>query len=159
MKLRTMKLALAVLILAGTALAQIQPAGTYALSWFYDAQGNTGIVSTVRQIDPTTKLPFTELFYSFCVETTAAVCQEGNGVIPNSAFVGTVSTKLNHPELLTLYADTTVPSMQNWLCIAPNYDTASCGSTAPGTGGLISVSFAKNNTWARLTTSYITWVR
>lgn len=125
---------------------------TFANSWFFDQQGNTGIVSVVREPDPTTGQPFTQLFYSFCVETEAAQCQEGTGIIPNATFQGQIHSK-HAKDTLTLLADTTVPGFQNWLCITPNYDTASCGSTAPATGGLIQVTFVKTFDVARVTTS------
>jgi hypothetical protein len=124
-------------------------AQTMAVSWFLTPDGSTGIVSVIRQGNPVT----TQLFYSTCVETEDAVCQEGSGYIPNSAFTGTVHAKLTQPDTMALYADTTAPSFTNWLCITPNYDTATCGSTAPATGGIIAVSWAKTNTWARITTS------
>ena len=122
---------------------------TFALSWFYTPDGSTGIVSVIRQGNPVT----TQLFYSTCVETDDSVCQEGSGYIPNSAFTGTVHAKLTQPDTIALNADTTAPSFTNWLCITPNYDTATCGSTAPATGGIIAVSWAKTNTWARITTA------
>jgi hypothetical protein len=142
------------LLLPGAAFAQStsqSTSQTLALSWFYTPDGSTGIVSVIRQGNP----PTTQLFYSTCVETEQPVCQEGTGPIPNSAFLGNVSTNLKPGgnSNLTLYADTTGAGFSNWLCITPNYDTATCGSTAPATGGIIQVSWVKTNTWARITTA------
>jgi hypothetical protein len=139
------------LILLPPAAALAQAPQTLALSWFITPDGSTGIVSVIRQGNPIT----TQLFYSTCVETEQPVCQEGSGPIPNSAFLGNVSTNLKPGgnSNLTLDADTTGAGFSNWLCITPNYDTATCGSTAPATGGIIQVSWSKGNQWARITTS------
>ena len=131
-------------------MAQAAAPQTMAVSWFTDPSGSTGIVSVIRQGNPVT----TSLYYSFCVETEQAVCQEGTGPIPNAAFQGTVGTQLKGNDVLTLLADTTGAGFSNWLCLQPNYETASCDlGTAPATGGLISVSWSKNSSWARITTA------
>jgi hypothetical protein len=128
---------------------------TLAVSEFLDGQGNTGLVSLVRQPYPdgTTR---TQIYYTFCYETEAASCLEGTGFIPNSAFKGSISTNYNTPNTLTVYVDTsTIPGFDNHLCLAPNYETDTCdGGEVPATGGLIAVTFTKTNVyWEASTTS------
>jgi hypothetical protein len=138
MKLAIERTLLSLLLLPLTAIAQTQSTSqTYSVSWFYAPDGSTGIVSIIRENDPLTPGGLiTQLFYSFCVEPEDATCQEGNGYVPNSVFQGNVYTKLTAKDILSIRADTTVPGYSNWLCITPNYSTASCdGGTSPATGG------------------------
>jgi hypothetical protein len=117
---------------------------TFALSWFLDDAGNTGIVSLVRQTDPYTGKIITDLFYSFCVETEAASCLEGKGRIPNSEFLGTIYTDYTRPDVITVNANTDIPGFDNYICVTPNYDTDSCdGGELPATGGTINVTFTR----------------
>jgi hypothetical protein len=128
---------------------------TFAVSNFLDGQGNTGLVSLVRQPWPDGTIR-TTLYYTFCYETEAASCLEGTGNIPNSAFKGTISTNYATPNTLTVYVDTSnVAGFDNHLCLNPNYETDSCdGGEAPATGGLISVTFSKTNDyWEAATTA------
>ena len=145
-KIGSMKASLVVLFLASLATAQTQ---TLASSWFYDQDGNTGIVSVIRQGNTT------QVYYSFCVETEAASCNQGSGFVPNSAFTGSINTNLKSGNVLTLQVDTSlVPGFSNWVCIQPDYETAGClGGQSPTVGGLINVTFTKSKAWARLTTS------
>jgi hypothetical protein len=128
---------------------------TFAVSEFLDGQGNTGLVSLVRQPYPDGTIR-TQIYYTFCYETEAASCLEGTGFIPNSAFKGTISTNYNTPNTLTVYVDTsTIPGFDNHLCLAPDYETDTCdGGEVPATGGLIAVTFVKTNVyWEASTTS------
>jgi hypothetical protein len=150
--MRITKWIVAKLILFGITpvMGQVGAPQTLALSWFTTPDGSTGIVSVIRQGSPVT----TQLFYSTCVETDDAVCQEGSGPIPNNAFAGSVSTSLKPGNILSLYVDTSGPGFSNWLCLQPDYDLATCdGGTAPATGGIIQASWSKGNQWARITTS------
>jgi hypothetical protein len=72
-------------ILASLVSAHAVTTNQQAFTYFTDASGNVGFAYVTRQTDPTTNLTTTTLYYSFCVQTTAASCQEGSGVIPNSA--------------------------------------------------------------------------
>ncbi len=131
-------------------MAQAVSSQTFAVSWFTTPEGSTGIVSVIRQGNPVT----TQLFYSTCVDTDQPVCQEGTGNIPNASFTGNVSTSLTRANVMSLLVDTTAPGFQNWLCIAPDYDLATCdGGTAPATGGVIQASWTKGQQWARITTA------
>lgn len=113
---------------------------TQAFSYFTDPAGNTGFVYVDRATNPTTKVVTTTLSYSFCLQTTAATCQEGNGVIPNGAFTGILSGRFWVADVVKVLADTTIPGFVNTLCNQP--DEFGCGQgTSPATGGLISLKF------------------
>jgi hypothetical protein len=102
---------------------------TTALSAFLDQNGNTGIVSVERSPQAT------QVFYSFCIVTTAASCLQGQGNIPDSAFTGNLTKNCCKSEQLKLLVDTsTVPGFNNSIC-AP-------GCT-PATGGLLDLTFTK----------------
>ena len=140
-----MKLIAFVMLFPLTALAA--PASnvrtnTLASSLMFDANGNTGFVTVIRQTDPTTLVSSTGLFYSFCVQTTAALCQQGNGVIPDAALQGEVNGNSSPNNVLTLVADTNVVGFTNEICQSDGGFTFNC---VPATGGIVSVAFAKTN--------------
>lgn len=115
---------------------------TLASSLFFDPDGNTGFVTVIRQTDPTTLVSTTSLFYSFCVQTTAALCQQGNGVIPDSAMQGQIGANSSPNNVLTVAADTNVAGFTNEVCQSEDGFTFNC---VPATGGIVSVSFAKTD--------------
>jgi hypothetical protein len=67
----------ALFLLTSSALAVTT--STQTANYFVDANGNVGVISASRQTDPATNITTTTMSYSFCVQTTAASCQEGSG--------------------------------------------------------------------------------
>ena len=131
----------ALLLLMTNSAAAAVTTNHQAFSWFIDASGNTGFVSVQRKTDPVTRIVTTTLSYSFCVETTAASCLEGTGVIPNSAFSGSFSGKFWQADVVKLLADTTMPGFVNDLCNGPTPIGGCLQGKSPATGGLISLAF------------------
>jgi len=132
--------ALAVILLSLVSAHAITTS-TQAFAYVIDAGGNVGLVYVFRQTDPTTNLTTTTLSYSFCVQTVAASCLEGSGVIPNSAFAGTLDGNSNRAEVVKLLADTTIQGFANNLCNAPDEFGECTLGTSPATGGPISLGF------------------
>ena len=130
----------AILFLMTTSAAAITT-NQQAFTYFTDAGGNVGFVYVDRQTDPVTQIVTTTLSYSYCVQTTAASCQEGNGVIPNTDFTGTLNGNVKKAELATVLADTSVPGFSNTLCNGPDQFGGCAGGISPATGGLVSLGY------------------
>jgi len=138
---------LIMVLICTSLLAQAAPASkitvnTMASSLFFDPNGNTGFASVTRSIDPDALVTTTTLFYSFCIETTAALCLQGNGTIPNEAFSGEVGANSSRTNVLTLNADTTVPGFTNELCQVEDGFPFNC---VPANGGAIHLTFTKTD--------------
>lgn len=153
--LRTM---LSLLMLPPAALAAhsqtIAQTNAYAYGYFYGADGNLALVNIVRTQDPTTKLTTTELFYTFCAQAGLGVsCQQGDGLIPNSAVNGTVNTKIGSPDVFSVNVDTSaVAGYRNQLCTQGIDWDGDCLGEVTATGGLISISWTRTNAWANVQT-------
>jgi hypothetical protein len=132
-------IALAV-ILASFVPAHAVTTNQQVSNYFTDANGNVGLVFVDRQTDPTTNVTTTTLSYSFCIQTTEATCLEGNGVIPNGAFTGTLHGDPLRAEIVKVLADTTIPGFMNELCIGPD-PFGGCAQISPATGGLITLTY------------------
>lgn len=135
-------LALAV-ILSSLVSAHAVTTSTQTANYFVDANGNVGIISAVRQTDPTTNVTTTTMSYSFCVQTTAPSCEEGSGTIPNDAFAGHLTPNINRAEILNLLVDTTKWGFVNQLCNAPDPFGGCEQGMSPATGGVIFVHYVK----------------
>jgi len=118
---------------------------TQTFTYFTDANGNVGFVYVIRATDPTTNVTTTNLSYSFCVQTTAASCLEGSGLIPNQDFKGKLTTDVHRADVLTLVADTsTIAGFENLICNGGPDEFGGCvDGTSPGTGGPISLTWVK----------------
>lgn len=138
--MKTSVIALA-LILASFVPAHAVTTNQQVSNYFTDANGNVGLVFVDRQTDPTTNVTTTTLTYSFCIQTTEATCLEGNGVIPNGAFTGTLHGDPSRAEIVKVLADTTIPGFTNEVCIGPD-PFGDCAQTSPATGGLITLTYA-----------------
>ncbi len=138
------KLPLLLLLVASLAHGQRpQPVSVLAASLFLDPNGNTGIASVISSTD-TTGVLTTSLFYSFCVQTTANACLEGNGQIPNAAFTGRLKVDFASPDVLALNVDTSrVPGFTNQICYAPDGFGGCSQGIAPATGGTVNLVFHK----------------
>ena len=140
-----MKLTAFAILISLAAMAEPAPKITtnfLASSLFFDPAGNTGFVTVIRQTDPVSLATTTSLFYSFCVQTTAALCQQGNGVIPDSSLRGQVRSNSSPNNVLTLLADTNVSGFTNEICQSEDGFPFNC---VPATGGIVSASFAKTD--------------
>jgi hypothetical protein len=138
-----MKLTAVVIFLSLIALAAPAPkitTSTLASSLFFDPNGSTGFVTVIRGTDPDSLVTTTTLFYSFCVESTATFCQQGNGVIPNTALQGEITAHSSVNNVLTVVADTSVAGFTNEICESDFGFPVNCVPTA---GGPVSVSFVK----------------
>jgi len=134
---------IAVLLLSALAQAASTPkitTSTLASSLFFDPDGNTGFVTVIRQTDPDSLITTTSLFYSFCVETTAIFCQQGNGVIPDGALQGEIKANSSPNNVLTVTADTNVAGFTNEICESDFGFPINC---LPASGGPVNVSFIK----------------
>jgi hypothetical protein len=140
-----MKTALATaFLLVMVVQARAVTTASQAFTTFTDENGNVGVVSVARQLDPFTHATTTTtVTYSFCVQTTAASCLEGSGTVPNDAFTGNLTSSVGKADVLKLHADTTIPGFVNELCIAPDPFGGCEGGISPATGGLISLAFTK----------------
>jgi hypothetical protein len=94
------------------------------------------------------------LSYSFCVQTTAASCLEGRGVVPNNAFTGTLDGNSSKAEILKVLADTTIAGFTNELCNGPDpfSDTGCAQGTSLATGGLISLRYVTTRGYIQIFT-------
>ena len=106
-----MKLALArtllSLMLLPTATAVLAQTNAYAYGYFLAQDGNLALVNIVRTQDAATRVITTELFYTFCGQANLGVsCQQGDGLVPNSAVSGGVYTEVNRPDVLSVQVDT-----------------------------------------------------
>ena len=128
------------LILASVISAHAVTTNQQVSNYFTDANGNVGLVYVDRKTDPTTNVTTTTLSYSFCIQTTEASCLEGNGVIPNGAFTGSLHGDSFRAEVVKVLADTTVPGFTNELCTGPD-PFGDCAQTSPATGGLITLTY------------------
>jgi hypothetical protein len=140
------------ILFAITASAHAVTTNTQASNYFTDANGNVGFVYVTRKTDPATAVTTTNLSYSFCVQTTAASCLEGNGVIPNNAFTGRLTINIHRADRLKLLADTTIAGFVNTLCNGPDPFGGCTQGTSPATGGLISLTYVKKRGYIEIFT-------
>jgi|ERR1700730_14490840 hypothetical protein len=140
------------ILLAFVGSAQAVVTNINAVSFLTDASGNIAIVWVFRATDPTTHVTTSNLLYSFCYQTTAATCLEGQGNIPNEAFTGKATTDVRRGDVLKLLVDTsTVAGFTNELCLGPNNGGCDQG-TSPATGGLFDLTYNKKRGDGEVTT-------
>ena len=151
MKRALLQTLLSLILLPPMALAAHSQTNAYAYGYFYGPNGNLALVSIVRTQDAN-KITTTELFYTFCGQANLGIsCQQGDGLIPNSAVSGTVNTNLNAPDVFSVQVDTSaVAGYRNVICQQGiDYD-ANCLGQVPSTGGLIAISWTRTNAWANV---------
>ncbi len=113
--------------------------------------GSGAEVDVFRYQDPTTGLITTQLFYNTCPPSSNVGCQQGQGIIPNTAFQGTVFTSPNRPDIVTLSVDTNaVLGFRNYICISDEYSY--CAIQSPTSGGVVSISWTRTNAYSTVFT-------
>lgn len=150
MKLVLVKAILFLMTISAAASHTTSP-NAYASGSFVTANGTIARVTVARYQDTTTGSITTNLFYTTCIFDFGYPegCQEGTGLIPNSAFAGVVYTNANQPDRLTLSVDTNaVAGFFNYLCF--NNPGLNCGTQSPTTGGIISVSWTRTKAFANI---------
>jgi hypothetical protein len=98
-----------------------------------------------RRFADTTGAEVTQATYSFCIQPLPSgmtSCAEGDGVVPDSSFIGNLVPN-SVPNVLQLDLDTTIPGYVNTACNDPDF-VDGCSSRVPATGGII--SFVITNT-------------
>ena len=92
MKLALARTLLSLMLLPTAVLAHSQTTtNAYAYGYFLGPDGSRALVNIIRTQDPATNLITTELFYTFCGQANlGASCQQGDGLVPNSAVRGGV---------------------------------------------------------------------
>jgi len=142
----------AILFLMTTGVAAQTSNNNFAFGYFLTQDGSLGFVEVLRTQDPTTHVIETDLYYSFCgYPYLTNPCQQGTGVIPNSAFSGQVYSEMNRLDVLTLSVDTsTIAGFRNSLCFNQDFFGQNCGSSVPGPGGLFSLTWKRNKDGANI---------
>jgi hypothetical protein len=125
-----------------------------ASGYFYAPDGSLALVNIIRTQDAN-KVVTTELFYTFCGQTNLGVsCQQGDGIIPNSATTGGVNTNVNIPDTFAVQVDTSaVAGYRNKICTQGLDLDGDCLGEVPGTGGLISITWTRTSDWAFINTT------
>jgi len=125
----------------------------YAYGYFNGPEG-IALVEVARITNSTTHQVSTEVFYTFCGQADLGLaCQQGDGIVPNTALTGTLPTVTNK-SVMTLNVDTSsVTGYRNQLCTGGIDDYGDCVGATAATGGLISVTWTKTNAWANVSSS------